>query len=176
MKIKIKKTSAFISIFLSTWLIYNSVHALYNGTNASGHKLSDLMIALQIISLIIFVFLWLVSILKITDTNAVVEFDEEGIKFRPDRIQKAHVNWNDVVRIDYSELRKRKIIVPILKFPEDIIVQQTSFFGRSIMKSNYKRMGSPIVIRMEHYSTDFDEVKNYLDSKNLRTIDTVAQS
>ncbi len=176
MKIKIKKTSALISIVLSTWLMYNSIHALYTGTNASGHKLSDLMIALQIISLIIFGFLWLVSLLKLTDTNAIVEFDEEGIKFRPDRIQKANVSWNDIVRIDYNKVRRRKVIVPILKYPEDIIAQQTNWFGRSLMKTNLKRMGSPIVINMENYSTDFAAIKNYLDTKNLKTIDTSAQS
>lgn len=176
MKIYIKKTPAIFSIALSTWLIYNSANAIYTGKTASGKDLSDLKLILQIASISIFGILWLVSLLKLTHTNAGVEFNEEGIDFHPDRVQKAKLKWNDMIRIDYSEVRRRKVIVPILKNPEEVIAQQTNWLGKWVMKTNFKRMGSPIVINLENYKANFEEVKNYLDTKNLRTIDIAAQS
>ena len=175
MKIEIKKYPTILVSLLTLWLIYNSGNLLYRSITGATTT-STIAIILNIISFIMFGTMLVINILRITDRKSGIELTDEGINFRPSRTQKAKVSWNDIIRIDYTVTRNRKRIVPILKYPEDVIAQQTNWFGRSIMKSLYKKFGSPVVILMENYSTDIQMIKTYLDSKEVRTVDTVAQN
>ncbi len=175
MKVEIKKYSSLISSLVIIWLIYMNIQGIYKILNGLRPHNTGIFWTLHIISLSIFGLMLIMNVIKFADRKAGFEILKDGISFRPNIFQKAKVSWNDILIIDYRLFQKRKLIVPILKYPEDIISNQTNMIGKWVMKTNLKQHGSPIVMIMENYSANFDEVKNEIDN-NFTTLPAVAQS
>ena len=98
---------------------------------------------------------------KWKDKRAGITVDNSGITDNT-ILSAGHIPWNDIQEIKQT---KGKLLIIFVNNPTAYISRQSNFVKRKLMKMMFKAYGSPIVITSNELKSEFEKVKNILQTE-----------
>lgn len=80
-------------------------------------------------------------------------------------VSGGEILWVDIENIKVIEIHRQKIILVLVKNPQEYIDKQSKSFKRKLMKLNYDMYGTPLSIASNGLKISFDELFAILTSK-----------
>jgi hypothetical protein len=80
-------------------------------------------------------------------------------------ISAGEILWEDIIEIKIFKVFQQKLIMLILKHPEEYISRQKNSLKRKMMSANYKSYGSPVSITANSIDIEFSELKLLFEQK-----------
>ena len=106
-----------------------------------------------------------IFIKKLRDKKPGLIIDDTGITDNSSAVAAGLILWKDIIEIRQTKLFRQKLLMLVLKNPEDYINRQTNAMKRKGMKSNLETFGSPVGISTNALDCKYDELKNILERK-----------
>ena len=115
------------------------------------------------ISSILFFGLVAISIFrKLSDKNAGLIINSEGINDNSSGVSAGFIPWSDIEEIKISQVVNQKFLMLIVNNPEDYLNKIKNPLKRNAMKMNLKSYGSPISISSNALQTNFEDLEKLL--------------
>lgn len=134
----------------------------------SNHWLFGNQTLILIIGLVAVMFFGLIAVVifrKFSDKKPGLIICEQGIIDNSSEVSVGLIPWSDIQEIKISQVMSQKILILVVKNPNDYLNRVTSIFKRNSMKMTYKTYGSPISISAHVLQTDFDNLHKLLIEK-----------
>lgn len=118
------------------------------------------------ISCVLF-FGWAITyfIKKLFEKTPGMIIDEKGVTDNSSAVTVGFIPWEDVIQIAKIEVMKQKMLLILVKNPEDYIQRQEGIIKRKLMEANLKDRGTPITISAGGLQANIDEVLVLLDTQ-----------
>ncbi|HOF16967.1 MAG TPA: STM3941 family protein [Bacteroidales bacterium] len=114
------------------------------------------------------IFFGLVAIIifrKFSDKKPGLIINRQGIIDNSSGVSAGLIPWTDIQEIKISLVMGQKLLLFIVKNPEDYLEKVTNPLKRNTIKMNYKICGSPISIASNALQTNFDDLYKLLIDK-----------
>jgi len=95
---------------------------------------------------------------KLRDSRPGLVVSNRGFYDNASATPAGEVLWDDVTGFDVMQIQGQRMIVVLVKNPEEYIERQTSAFKRKLMSMNANMAGSPISISANSLQIGFDEL------------------
>ena len=121
---------------------------------------------LLIIGIVAIVFFGLCAVYiarKIPDNKPGLIIDKTGLTDNSSGVAAGQILWSDIENISVLEIHRQKLIMLVVKNPQDYIDKQTSGFKRKMMQMNFNMYGTPLSITSNSLKINFDELLKILD-------------
>ena len=102
---------------------------------------------------------------KLSDKNAGLIINRQGIIDNSSGVSAGLVLWTDIEKIKISQVMGQKFLMFMVKNPQEYLDKATNPLKRKGMEMNYRSYGSPISISANSLQTNFDELYNLLTEK-----------
>ena len=106
-----------------------------------------------------------IFIKKLSDKSPGLIITGEGFTDNSSGVSAGFVSWRDLLEIKETVVFNQKLLMFIVKNPENYINRQPNPLKRKAMEVNYKSFGSPISVSANGLECDFNELKTLLDNK-----------
>lgn len=121
--------------------------------------------ALGLVTIVFFGIFAIYALKKLLDKKPALVFDDSGIVDNVSSASAGFIPWSDVVGAQIFEMPKHKMLVIKVRDPQKYVARGSSL-RRSLNKTNYKTVGSPISIYVNLLEIDVAELaslfKRYL--------------
>jgi hypothetical protein len=106
---------------------------------------------------------------KLPDKKPGLIIDDTGLVDNSSGLAVGQILWTDIENISVIEIHRQKLIMLIVKNPQDYITRQRSFFKRKGMEFNYKNYETPLSITANGLRISFDQLLDLLTKKFIET-------
>jgi hypothetical protein len=113
--------------------------------------------ALGLVTIVFFGIFAIYALKKLLDKKPALVFNDSGIVDNVSSASAGFIPWSDVVRAEIFELPKHKMLVIKVRDPQKYIARGSAL-RRSLNKTNYKTVGSPISIYVNLLEIDVAEL------------------
>lgn len=123
---------------------------------------------ISIVGFVSILFFGLIAVLifrKLSDKNAGLIINHQGIIDNSSGISAGLVLWTDIEEIRTIQVANQKFLMFVVKNPQEYINKITNPIKRKGMEMNYKNYGSPINISANSLQINFDELYSLLTKK-----------
>lgn len=104
-------------------------------------------------------------LLKLRHNLPGLVISRSGITDNASAINAGEIPWSDIVTIEPIEVVNQKLLMVIVKNPEEYINRQPNILKRKVAEMNYKSYGSPISISANGLQCSFEELVVLLKGK-----------
>jgi hypothetical protein len=123
---------------------------------------------LFIVGLISIIFFGLVTATvfrKLSDKNAGLIINRQGIIDNSSGVSAGLVSWKDIQEIKVTQIMNQKFLMFIVNNPQEYLDKVPNTLKRKGMEMNYRTYGSPISISAVSLQTNFDALHKLLLEK-----------
>ncbi|MDX6269077.1 MAG: hypothetical protein QOD28_300 [Acidobacteriota bacterium] len=113
--------------------------------------------ALGLVTIVFFGIFAIYALKKLLDKKPALVFNDSGIVDNVSSASAGFIPWSDVIRAEIFELPKHKMLVIKVRDPQKYVARGSSL-RRSLNKTNYKTVGSPISIYVNLLEIDVAEL------------------
>ena len=145
-------------IFLSLCFVVAGVWMLYMSRFEAANT-SFLLRIIGLASIIFFGFCGLYPAIKLFDTRPGLVLDSVGIIDRSSAVSVGRVPWQDIHRIDVTQVENQRFLTFYVRDPERY-VQRGNWIQRRMNALNYKYYGSPVQISSLSLKISFGELNS----------------
>ena len=145
----------------------NEMHLHFQ--NNPGWKLifrdPRIFIVIGVVAMAFFGLCAVISFNKLFDNKPGLIINSEGITDNASGVAAGLIPWSDIEEIKTIEIEHQKIMMLIVKNPEDYLDRVENPFKRKMMELNHQRYGSPVAISAITLKTDFKKLHELLKQK-----------
>jgi hypothetical protein len=102
---------------------------------------------------------------KLSDKKAGLIISRQGIIDNSSGVSAGLILWTDIEEIKVSQVMSQKLLMFIVKNPQDYLNKVKNPLKRKGMEMNYRSYGSPISISANSLQTKFDDLYKLLTDK-----------
>jgi len=124
-----------------------------------------IVLILGLVSVIFFGLLAVTIFRKFSDKKPGLTISQQGITDNSSGISAGLIPWTDIQEIKISQVMNQKLLMFIVRNPEDYLDKVKNPLKRNAIKINYKTYGSPISISSNALQTNFDDLHKMLIDK-----------
>lgn len=149
-----------IFVVMGTWLVVNppkSNNPIY------GNPLIVLISATS--TIVVYGYVMFILFKKLRDNKPGLIINSTGIIDNSSVLSAGMILWTETIEISASHVMNQKILMFILKNPEEYLNRQNGIVKRKAMEIDYRMYGSPIRISANTLDTNFEELYELLQSK-----------
>jgi hypothetical protein len=107
----------------------------------------------------------LVFISKLFNKRPGIVIDDHGMTDNSSLVSAGHIPWSDVHLISHTTVMNQKMLLLIVKNPEDYVRRKKSIIGQRGMRWNHKNCGSPICIAVSGLQCTLGELERLIEEK-----------
>ncbi len=151
-KLFLSALGAFAFVAIGFWFVLTPP-TTYNSLFGSA-----VTIIIGIIAILFFGAIAILVIRKLFDTRPGLIINEEGIRDNSGGLSAGQILWTDIEDISVLQIQRQKLILILVKNPQDYIDQQSNGWKRKLMTMNYRQYGTPLSISANGLKISFAEL------------------
>lgn len=155
-KLLLSTLGAFAFVAIGFWFV------LAPPTTYSSFFGPTLIIIIGLISIFLFGGIAILVIRKLFDPRPGLIIDEQGISDNSGGLSAGQILWEDVSDIQVLQIQRQRLILVLVKNPQDYIDRQNNGWKRKLMAMNYRQYGTPLSISTNGLKISFAELLEVL--------------
>lgn len=166
-EIQLSTTKMTLTLFGSLAFVGIGIWFLIKPPNISNPIFGNptLIIAVGLASILFFGFAAVSIFRKLSSKKAGLIISRQGVTDNSSGVSAGLIPWIDIQEISVSQVMSQKILLLIVRNPQEYLDRVRNPIKRTAMKANYKMYGSPISISAKVLDTDFDWLHTLLVEK-----------
>jgi hypothetical protein len=167
--IKMSKKKIIRALLISIGLFTTGLWILINRPQIDNFVFNDAWVKYGGASCCVLFFGWGITyfIKKLFEKTPGMIIDEKGITDNSSAVTVGFIPWEDVIQIAKIEVMKQRMLLILVKNPEQYIQRQEGILKRKLMEANLKDRGTPITISAGGLQANIDEVLTMLEKQLL---------
>lgn len=130
--------------------------------NNSIYGNSTLIFIVGLIGVVFFGLMAVIIFRKLSDQKAGLIINEQGIIDNSSDVSVGLILWADIEEIKVSRIMNQKMLILIVRNPQEYLDKVANRFKKKTMGINYKACGSPINISTNSLQADFNDLHRLL--------------
>lgn len=123
------------------------------------------LLILGIVAILFFGVLAVFFARKLRDSKPGLVISDLGLTDNSSGVSAGLILWSDIVDLSVIEIQQQKLIMLVVKNPQEYIDRQKSGFKRKLMQMNHNMYGTPLSITSNSLQIKFDELLNILSDR-----------
>ncbi|MDX2070183.1 MAG: STM3941 family protein [Haliscomenobacter sp.] len=145
--IPISKGKLLLSILGAFAFVASGFWFVLDPPSRTGSSMEPLLIrVLGLASILFFGAIGLVVIRKLFDPRPGLVINEQGLMDNSGGLSAGLIVWQDIEDFQVLQIQRQRLILVLVKNPQDYIDRQSSGWKRKLMAMNYRQYGTPISI------------------------------
>jgi hypothetical protein len=107
---------------------------------------STLLMVLGLVAIVFFGGIAILIIRKLFDQRPGIIITEEGISDNSGGISVGQILWQDIEKFEVLQIQRQRLILILVKNPQDYLERQSNGWKRKLMAMNYRQYGTPLSI------------------------------
>ncbi len=124
-----------------------------------------LLMVLGLVAILFFGGIAILVIRKLFDSRPGLIIDEQGLIDNSGGLSAGQILWQDIEAIQVLQIQRQRLILVLVKNPQDYIDRQSSSWKRKLMAMNYRQYGTPISISANGLKISFAELLAMLEQQ-----------
>ena len=120
------------------------------------------LMVLGLVSILFFGGITILVIRKLFDSRPGLIINEQGINDNSGGLSLGLILWQDIVDIQVQQIQRQRLILILVKNPQDYLDRQSNGWKRKLMAMNYRQYGTPLSISSNGLKISFAELLEIL--------------
>lgn len=129
---------------------------------------STLLMVLGVVAILFFGGIAILVIRKLFDSRPGLIIDEQGLLDNSGGLSAGQILWQDIENFKVLQIQRQRLILILVKNPQDYIDRQSNGWKRKLMAMNYRQYGTPISISTNGLKISFAELLEMLEQQLAR--------
>lgn len=155
-KLLLSTLGAFAFVAIGFWFV------LAPPTTYSSFFGPTVIIIIGLISILLFGGIAILVIRKLFDPRPGLIIDEQGISDNSGGLSGGQILWQDIIDIQVLQIQRQRLILILIKNPQDYIDRQSNGWKRKLMAMNFRQYGTPLSISTNGLKISFAELLEIL--------------
>lgn len=155
-KLLLTLLGAFAFVAIGIWFV------LAPPTTYSSFFGPAVIIVIGIISILFFGGIAILVIRKLFDSRPGLIINEQGINDNSSGLSAGQISWADIEDFSVLQIQRQRLILILVKNPQDYIDRQSNGWKRKLMAMNYRQYGTPMSISTNGLKISFAELLEIL--------------
>jgi len=156
-KLLLSTLGAFAFVVIGFWFV------LAPPSRTGSSLESTLLMVLGLVAILFFGGIAILVIRKIFDSCPGLIIDEQGLMDNSGGLSAGQILWQDIEAIQVLQIQRQRLILVLVKNPQDYIDRQSSGWKRKLMAMNYRQYGTPISISTNSLKISFATLLEMLE-------------
>lgn len=160
-KLLLSTIGAFAFVAIGFWFV------LAPPTTYSSFFGPAVIIVIGIISILFFGGIAILVIRKFFDQRPGLVIDEQGINDNSGGLSAGQILWADIEDFSVLQIQRQRLILILVKNPQDYLDRQSNGWKRKLMAMNYRQYGTPLSISTNglkiSFATLLEILKHHLE-------------
>lgn len=156
-KLLLSTLGAFAFVAIGFWFV------LAPPSRTGSSLESTLLMVLGLVSILFFGGITILVIRKLFDSRPGLIINEQGLNDNSGGLSLGQISWKDIEDIQVQQIQRQRLILILVKNPQDYIDRQSNGWKRKLMAINYRQYGTPISISTNGLKISFDELLEILN-------------
>ena len=139
-KLLLSTLGAFAFVAIGFWFV------LAPPSRTGSSLESTLLMVLGVVAILFFGSITILVIRKLYDSRPGLIINEQGISDNSGGLSLGQILWTDIEDIQVLQIQRQRLILILVKNPQDYIDRQSNGWKRKLMAMNYKQYGTPLSI------------------------------
>ena len=126
---------------------------------------STLLMVLGLVAILFFGGIAILVIRKLFDSRPGLIIDEQGLNDNSGGLSAGQILWQDIENFQALQIQRQRLILVLVKNPQDYIDRQSNGWKRKLMAMNYRQYGTPISISTNGLKISFAELLAMLEQQ-----------
>jgi hypothetical protein len=158
-KLLLSTLGAFAFVAIGFWFV------LAPPSRTGSSLESTFLMVLGLVAILFFGGIALLIIRKLFDSRPGLIINEQGISDNSGGLSIGQILWEDIEDIQELKIQRQRLILLLVKNPQDYIDRQSSSWKRKLMAMNYRQYGTPISISTNGLKISFAELLAMLEQQ-----------
>lgn len=155
-KLFLSALGAFAFVAIGFWFV------LAPPTTYSSLFSPAVTIIIGLIAILFFGGIAILVIRKLFDPRPGLIINEAGISDNSGGLSAGQISWADIEDFSVLQIQRQRLILILVKNPQDYLDRQSNGWKRKLMAMNYRQYGTPISISTNGLKISFDELLEIL--------------
>jgi hypothetical protein len=139
-KLLLSTLGAFAFVAIGFWFV------LAPPSRTGSSLESTFLMVLGLVAILFFGGIALLIIRKLFDPRPGLVIDERGLTDNSGGLSAGQILWEDIEDISVLQIQRQRLILILVKNPQDYLDRQSNGWKRKLMAINYRQYGTPISI------------------------------
>lgn len=148
--------ACFALVSTSSWLIYLAITAKHSWPELFT---SVVIGAIGIIGIALFGGIAIAIFSRLFNRKPGLMINDQGISDNTSSLSVGLIAWQDILTLQTVVISSTKLLMIVVRNPEDYLNKSTSKLKTRLMRSNLKMYGSPIAISATNLQCNYDELE-----------------
>lgn len=158
-KLLLSTLGAFAFVAIGFWFV------LAPPSRTGSSLESTLLMVLGLVSILFFGGIAILVIRKLFDSRPGLIIDEQGLTDNSGGLSAGQILWQDIEDFKVLQIQRQRLILILVKNPQDYIDRQSNAWKRKLMAMNYRQYGTPISISTNGLKISFAELSEILEQQ-----------
>lgn len=158
-KLLLSTLGAFAFVVIGFWFV------LAPPSRTGSSLESTLLIVLGLLSILFFGGIAILVIRKLFDSRPGLIIDEQSLTDNSGGLSAGQILWQDIEDFKVLQIQRQRLILVLVKNPQDYIDRQSNAWKRKLMAMNYQQYGTPISISTNGLKISFAELLETLEQQ-----------
>jgi hypothetical protein len=158
-KLLLSTLGAFAFVAIGFWFV------LAPPSRTGSSLESTLLMVLGLVSILFFGGIAILVIRKLFDSRPGLIIDEQGLTDNSGGLSAGQILWQDIENFKVLQIQRQRLILILVKNPQDYIDRQSNGWKRKLMAMNYRQYGTPISISTNGLKISFAELSEILEQQ-----------
>ena len=155
-KLLLSTLGAFAFVAIGFWFV------LAPPSRTSSSLESTLFMVLGLVAILFFGGIAILVIRKLFDSSPGLIIDEQGVTDNSGGLSAGQILWTDIEDISLLQIQRQRLILILVKNPQDYLDRQNNGWKRKLMAMNYRQYGTPVSISTNGLKISFAELLEIL--------------
>lgn len=155
-KLLLSTLGAFAFVAIGFWFV------LAPPTRTGSSLESTLLMVLGLVAILFFGGIAILVISKLFDSSPGLIIDEQGLMDNSGGLSAGQILWEDIEDISLLQIQRQRLILILVKNPQDYLDRQSNGWKRKLMAMNYRQYGTPLSISTNGLKISFAELLEIL--------------
>lgn len=161
-KLLLSTLGAFAFVAIGFWFV------LAPPSRTGSSLESTLLMVLGLVSILFFGGIAILVIRKFLDSRPGLIIDEQGLTDNSGGLSAGQILWQGIADFKVLQIQRQRLILILVKNPQDYIDRQSNAWKRKLMAMNYRQYGTPLSISTNGLKISFDELLEMLERQLSR--------
>ncbi|WP_373552871.1 STM3941 family protein [Haliscomenobacter sp.] len=155
-KLLLSTFGAFAFVAIGFWFV------LVPPSRTGSSVESTFLMVLGLVAILFFGGIALLIIRKLFDPRPGLIINEEGLTDNSGGLSAGQILWQDIEDISVLQIQRQRLMLILVKNPQDYIDRQSNGWKRKLMAMNYRQYGTPLSISTNGLKITFAELVEIL--------------
>lgn len=155
-KLLLSTLGAFAFVAIGFWFV------LAPPTRTGSSLESTLLMVLGLVSILFFGGIAILVIRKLFDSRPGLIINEQGLNDNSGGLSLGQILWTDIEDIQVLQIQRQKLLLILVKNPQDYLDRQSNGWKRKLMAMNHRQYGTPLSISTNGLKISFAELLEIL--------------